>query len=96
DSEDPTAELATLRAEVEEHSTALAEKPFCVVLTKADLLGPDDDPPAPEAPGAWASFLVSAVAGRGIDEWKEAVWQRVRGQLDAEREAEEEPEPWRP
>lgn len=92
--EDPAAELATLRAEVEEYSEELAAKPFCVVVSKADLLGPDDDPPGIDAPEAWGTFLVSAVSGRGVDEWKEAMWGRVREELEGERETE--PEPWRP
>jgi GTP-binding protein len=95
DSEDPDAELATLRAEVEEYSEALARKPFCIVVTKADLLGPNDGAPEPAAPQAWGSFLVSAVSGRGVDDWKEAMWGRVRRQLEAEA-ADPEPEPWRP
>ena len=94
DSEEPLEELRTLRSEVEEYSHQLAKKPFCVLISKADLLGPDDDAPTVDAPGAWATFVVSAVSGRGIDEWKEAMWARVREELEDERE--EEPEPWRP
>ncbi|MDX1673763.1 MAG: GTPase ObgE [Longimicrobiales bacterium] len=94
DSEDLAADLGTLRAEVEEYSGELAEKPYCVVITKADLLGPDDDPPAVEDAGAWGTFVISSVSGRGIDAWKEAMWGQVRAELDAG--TEEETEPWRP
>ena len=94
DSEAPTEELETLREEVEEYSEALAGKPFCVVLSKADLLGPDDDPPALDVPGAWDTFVLSAVSGRGVDDWKEAVWSRVREEL--EEDQAEDTEPWRP
>ncbi len=97
DSEDPAEELATLRAEVEEYSPELAGKPWCVVISKADLLGPDDDPPtidAAAAGGAWGTFLISSVSGRGTDEWKEAMWGRVRE--DRDDVPEEDTEPWRP
>lgn len=93
DSEDPGEELETLRSELEEYSEELAGKPFCVVMTKADLLGPDDEAPELDAPDAWGSFLISAVSGQGVDGWKEALWGRVREEVE---EAEEEAEPWRP
>jgi len=96
DSEDPAEELATLRAEVEEYSQELAGKPWCVVISKGDLLGPDDDPPTLDAAaaGAWGTFLISSVSGRGTDEWREAMWGRVR--KDRDDELEEDTEPWRP
>ncbi|MFO7892536.1 MAG: GTPase ObgE [Longimicrobiales bacterium] len=94
DHEDPAGELATLRSEIEEYSEELAGKPFCVVVSKADLLGPDHEPPTIDAPEAWGTFLISAVSGRGIDEWKEAMWRRVREELDDAME--EDTEPWRP
>ena len=93
-SEDPGGELATLRAEVEEYSEELAETPFCVVVTKADLLGPDEEPPTVDAEGAWGTFLISSVSGRGIDGWKEAMWTQVREEL--EEDVAEDDEPWRP
>jgi GTPase len=95
DSEDPAAELRTLRAEVRAHSEELAGKPFCVAISKADLIPPGDEPAVVDAPDAWATFVLSAVTGQGVDEWKEAVWRRVREDL-AEETADEEPEPWRP
>jgi GTP-binding protein len=94
DSDDPAEALRVLRAELAEHSETLAEKPFCLLLSKADLLGPEDDPPLPRTPDAWGTFVVSAVSGRGIDAWKEAMWDRVRASVEAEQEPDEEP--WRP
>lgn len=94
DSDDLAEELATLRSEVEEYSEELAGKPWCVVVSKADLMGPDDDPPRVDAPGAWGTFLISAVSGRGVEEWKEAMWDRVREERDDA--LEEDTEPWRP
>lgn len=95
DSEDAAAELQTLRDEVSAHSDELARKPFCVAISKSDLVAPGDEPARVDAPGAWATFVLSAVTGQGVDEWKEAVWRRVREDL-AEETADEEPEPWRP
>ncbi len=94
DSEDPAAELETLRSELAAYSDALAGKPACAVLTKADLLLPDERPAAPAAEEMWGSYVVSAVTGEGVEEWKEGVWRQLREQAG---EAEEsEPEPWRP
>ena len=96
DSEDPEEELATLRAELASHSEELAGKPYCVVLSKADLVPAADAPELPAAEDAWGRFVVSAVSGRGVDEWKEAIWKRVHREARPEAEAEAEPEPWRP
>jgi GTPase len=93
DSEDPVAEMETLRAELMAYSDELPGKSFCVVVSKGDLVGPEDDPPAPEIPGAWGTFVISAVTGQGLDEWKEAVWQQVHEEAKGE---EEEEGPWRP
>ena len=94
DSEDPVGEVETLRAELAEYSEELAEKPFSVVVSKADLVGPDDEIDVPDLPDSWGRFVISAVSGRGIDAWKEAVWKQVRG--EREEEVVEESEPWRP
>jgi GTPase len=88
DSEDPTAELETLRAEVRSHSDTLADKSYCVVVTKSDLGPPDEAPTFPESEGEWGRFVISAVAGHGLDGWKEAVWRHVRAEI--RRELEEE------
>jgi GTP-binding protein len=94
DAEDPAAELETLREELAEYSETLAGKPHCVVVSKADLLGPDDAPPELPPGDAWGTFVISSVSGRGVKEWKEAVWHQVQDQ-QAEETASE-PEPWRP
>jgi GTPase len=95
DAEDPALELDTLRAEVRAYSDELAQKSFCVVVSKSDLLPPDQPPPLPAVEGAWGRFTISAVTGAGMDEWKEAVWRHVRQEVRRE-EAHEETGPWRP
>lgn len=85
DDPDPGDTYRRLRSELEEYSGELAERPHCVLLTKADLLGPDDAPPSVEAPDAWGTFTVSAVARIGLDEVLEALWERVRRDREGER-----------
>ncbi|MEX0892643.1 MAG: GTPase ObgE [Gemmatimonadota bacterium] len=89
------AEYQVLRDELAAYSPELAERPHCVVLTKADLLPADMEPEPLEAPDAWGVFLVSAVSGRGKDPLLEAIWQRLR-QVEKEDRAGVEEKPWRP
>jgi GTP-binding protein len=95
DAEDPQSEYELLRAEVAAYSNALATKPHCVVLTRSDLLGPDDAPPSIEAPEAWGAFVVSSVARAGLTGILEALWSEVRRTVQAEESPAEEAE-WRP
>jgi GTP-binding protein len=94
DSEDPAAEYALLRREVSSHSPALATVPHCLVLTKADLLAPGDEPPALDAPDAWGVFLISSVSRRGLEPLMEALWSKTREIVEAERRAREPQEEW--
>ena len=50
--EDPARDLEVLEREVSLHSPALLEKPRRVVITKADLLPPEEHAAAPRAPRA--------------------------------------------
>jgi GTPase len=97
DSLDPQAEFARLNSELRSYSVELAEKPFCIVFTKADLLPPEW--PAPEVAGcaAWGQFLVSAVAHRGLDRLLEQLWSHAARAAEEERSADEpEREAWEP
>ena len=93
DSADAQAEYDLLRRELASHSPALAAIPHCLVLSKADLLGPGDAPPTIEAPQAWGTFTVSAVARIGLPELLEALWTRTREVI---REEAGEEEWWTP
>ncbi|MCH7889975.1 MAG: hypothetical protein IH921_00590 [Gemmatimonadetes bacterium] len=55
-----------------------------MVLTKTDLLGPDDDPPVLDAPEAWGVFTISSVARKGLPTLLEALWSRIREVIEAE------------
>ena len=84
DAADPEAEYRLLLEELANHSESLAKRPHCLVLSKADLLGPDEDPPAVDAPGAWGTFLISSATRTGLDELLEGLWRRTRDEVKAE------------
>jgi GTP-binding protein len=90
DSPDPQAEYEMLQRELAEYSEELASKPHCVVLSKADLLGPDTHPPDLSAPGAFATYVVSAVARTGLQELAEGLWRVVQRGIEEERAREGE------
>jgi GTPase len=83
DAEDPQATYEGLREELAQYSPELAERPHCLVLTKADLLGPDA-PPEVDAPEAWGVFVASSVSRTGLDELLERLWTKVREVAAAE------------
>ncbi|MEX0979846.1 MAG: GTPase ObgE [Gemmatimonadota bacterium] len=93
DSPDPQAAYERLRAELASHSVNLAERPHCVVVTKMDLVGPDDEPPTIDAPDAWATFAISAVTRTGLQPLLEALWARTR-RTEKEESDEEAEEAW--
>ncbi len=82
DSLDWQAEYDQLRSEIALFSSALAEKPHCVVFTKMDLLG-EMEPPPIEAPDAFGIFAVSAAGRAGLEELKLAWWRRLLGMRKA-------------
>ena len=84
DAPDPEQVYRELREELSSYSDELGARPHCVVLTKTDLLGPEDDPPVLDAPEAWGVFTVSSVARTGLPGLLEALWMRVREVIDAE------------
>lgn len=59
-SDDPQGDADVLVRELQAYSPALAEKPMCFILTKADLCEA-----APDVPDGWLSM--SAVTGQGVD-----------------------------
>ena len=88
DAEDPGARYRTLLDELEAFSPHLLDKPRLVALTKMDLVGPDlADDWVEEAKAGFPDGVevlpVSAVARKGLDRLKEALWTHV----EAEREA---------
>jgi GTP-binding protein len=88
DAPDPALVYAELREELSSYSDELGARPHCVVLSKADLLAPGDDPPEFDAPEAWGVFTVSAVSRTGVPALLEALWLRLREVIDEEVAAE--------
>jgi GTPase len=77
DAADPARAYAMLREEMRKFSPALAERPHCVVWSKADLV---PDPAAlglPQTPDAFAQYAISSVSHLGLDALLEALWQRL-------------------
>jgi GTP-binding protein len=96
DSADAQAEYEALRGELAAYSDALARTPHCVVLTKADLLAPDEKAPALTAPEAFGVFVVSSVARRGLPELLDALWAKSRAVERAEKGDGDDEEWWTP
>lgn len=78
DAEDPQATYDQLLDELARYRPELADRPHCLVLTKIDLLGPDEPLPVIEAPRAWDIFPISAVTHVGLELLTERLWKRVQ------------------
>jgi GTP-binding protein len=101
DSPDPQQTYDLLRAELRQHDAALERIPHAVVLSKADLLAPNDPVPSLEAPGAWGVFVASSVSRAGLTELIEGLWRTVDETRRLEADDEDpglfpELEEWRP
>jgi GTP-binding protein len=96
DSADHQAEYELLREELRQYSGVLAATPHCVVLTKTDLLGPDEDLPHVQAPDSCGVFAVSSVTRDGLDPLLEGLWERTRDAREQEAGPAEEEEWWVP
>jgi GTPase len=77
DHPDPQASYRQLRHEIAQYSTALAQKPHILVLTKRDLLPQDDPLPVIAAPESLAQLAVSSAAGIGLEEFEETLWKFI-------------------
>ena len=86
ESSSPTAaaDLAMVERELREYRGALMEKPRVVVLTKADLLPPEEHRGAAAHAGLPDAMVVSAHSGLGIDSLLEALWRMVAASVGAE------------
>jgi GTP-binding protein len=84
DTADLSEAYAMLRREIEAFSPALAAKPHCVAISKADLV-PADAHGFPDAPDAFARFAISSRSRQGLDGFLGLLWQRLAA---ARREAE--------
>lgn len=78
DAADVQVEYEALRSELEAYSSELSVTPHCVMLTKTDLLLPDESLPELDAPDAWGVFGISSVAQKGLDELLQQLWRASR------------------
>jgi GTP-binding protein len=76
---------AMLRRELEAFSPALAEKPHCIALTKADLVRAVSPADVHHLPGNIPRYTISSISRQGLDAFLEALWQRL---AEERREAE--------
>ncbi|MGI9626142.1 MAG: GTPase ObgE, partial [Longimicrobiales bacterium] len=90
DVEDLQAAFETLRGELGQYSQALAELPYCIAVSKTDLLPPDEEAPGVDAPEAWAHFAVSSATGRGLPELLEGCWKQLEASKSAEGDQDDE------
>ncbi len=75
--EDPPGTLALLEREIAGYSEALAEKPRRVVLSKADLLPPEEHAGLPARLGLPDAMLISAHSGEGVRALLEELWTMI-------------------
>jgi len=84
DVEDAQSEYELLKNELAEYSRELAEKPHCIVTSKIDLLPPEEDPPRVSALDAFATYAVSGVARKGLQELADGLWSVVKREREAD------------
>jgi GTP-binding protein len=76
--EEPQVVYHRLRQEIKHHSEALFDRPHILVLTKRDLLPPEDVSGGQvDAPDAVAVHVISSVTGAGVEKLVEDCWALV-------------------
>jgi len=90
DSPDPQAAYDMLRTEAVEYDESLAEKPHLVVVSKSDLLTPEDPIPELNAPESDGVLVISAATNSGLQQLKEQLWLLL-SKYDPAEPAEESP-----
>ena len=88
--ESPGETLALLEREIEGYSPALAEKPRMVVLSKADLLPPEEHAGAAARLGIPDAQLMSAHSGEGVRELLESAWRMLPPPPSADDEVQKD------
>ncbi|MCA2991208.1 GTPase ObgE [Gemmatimonas sp.] len=76
DAMDWQAEFDQLRHEIAAYSEELANKPFCVVFSKLDLLG-EHYIPEIEVEGAFGRYAISAAGRMGLDTMLDGWWRQL-------------------
>jgi GTPase len=84
-SEAPAHDLEVLEREVALHGPALLEKPRLVVITKGDLVAPEERAGTPARLGLPRARLISAHSGEGVGVLLDELWRLIAA--DVAREA---------
>ena len=92
DSEDPQSELDRLCDELAAYSTELSGTPFCVGLSKMDVLTREASPPEVTADEAIRFIRFSSVTREGLEELLEGLWEVSREAKKSE--ADDNKEEW--
>jgi GTP-binding protein len=92
DAADPAAQLAMIERELAAYSAALPEKPAMVILTKADILSPEERVHAAARVGLPDALIVSAHAGLGLEVLLERLWEMVTAAAAEESAPAPDPE----
>ena len=92
DSADPQSELDRLREELAAYSTELSSTPFCVGLSKTDLLTPGASLTKVTADKALRFIRFSSVTREGLEELLEGLWEA--SQTAKKSEADDHEEEW--
>jgi len=97
-SDDVAADWQTIIGELEAYGGALADKPRLTVLNKIDALDEDERADRKSALEAVAGpvMLMSGVSREGLQDVLRAMRRQIEAHRKAERDAVEDPAPWRP
>ncbi len=87
---DPLADAGLVVRELREYSAALADKPRVTVLTKADLLAPEQHQAMERLATEHGAFLISAHTGEGVAALRDELWRRLDGLTTAESPAHDD------
>lgn len=83
DTPEPQATYDLLRREAALYNAELAAKPHVVIVTKIDLLGPDQSLPSIRTGDGAPVIPISAVTGAGIPALLETLWQKLKAPVAA-------------
>ena len=89
-SEDPQATLELLEREIRQYSEDLAMKPRLVLLSKLDLLPPEEHEGVAARAGLPDALVISAHSGEGLRELLEALWKQIAAATAAGEEEEQD------
>ncbi len=88
--EEPRATLELLEREISQYSATLAEKPRVVVLSKVDVLPPEEREGCAERLGLPGARSISAHTGEGLRELLEELWVMILAASEAHEDGDDD------